>query len=397
MYDLRTHLRFMLAAALIAWPAALPLAAPAADAPYEINAILSTTGPASIAGIPAAKGIKVFEDMVNAAGGIKGRPIKITISDDTSSPQVDVQLASALKDKKVPIVIGPMTTAGCNAIAPLVEKGGPVSLCISPYVEPGANPFLIAGGPTPAQIAEVTLHYFRDRGLTKFAMLNATDASGLALDKAFDAAFQLPENKTLTVVARQHFSPGDTSTAAQISQIKANAPQVLITWMVGSPFATVVRGAHDAGLDIPIVTNGANMSAGYMAQLAALLPRDIYFASFPGSPPYAISKPVAAVQAAQKNALVAAHIRPEGNVVGAWDAGLIAVELLKRLPSDPSAEQMRAALASLRGWAGTNGVYDFPAFPNRGSGTDGILISRYDAAINDFTPASKPGGAALAK
>jgi branched-chain amino acid transport system substrate-binding protein len=395
MRNMHLSIGIALAASLLSGAIAVPSAARAADAPYEIDAILSTTGPAAIAGIPAAKGVKVFEDLVNAAGGIKGRPIKIVISDDTSSPQVDVQLLAALKEKKAPLVIGPMTTAACNAAGPLIEKGGPVSLCISPYVEPGTNPYLYAGGPSAATIAQVTLRYFRDRGITKFAMLNATDASGLALDKAFDDAFQLPENKSLSVVARAHFSPADTSTAAQIAQIKAASPQVLITWMVGSPFATVVRGAHDAGLDIPIVTNGANMSAGYMTQLASFLPKEIDFAAFPGSPAYATSKAVAAAQAAQKNALIAAHLRPEGNVIGAWDAGMIAVELLKRAGPDPTPDTVRAALAGLHDFPGTNGTYDFTKFPNRGIATDGVLIARYDATINDFTPASKPGGAVL--
>jgi len=42
-------------------------------------------------------------------------------------------------------------------------------------------------------------------------MLNSTDASGAALDKAFEDAFALPEFSSLNLIAHQHFSPADQS------------------------------------------------------------------------------------------------------------------------------------------------------------------------------------------
>jgi branched-chain amino acid transport system substrate-binding protein len=365
----------------------------AADvAPYEINMILSTTGPAAVAGIPIAKGMKVLEDMVNAGGGIGGRPLKIAMLDDQSSPQVAVQLANGLIAKKVPVILGPMSTASCSAVAALTDKSGPLTYCVSPFVEPAAGSYVFAGGPATADAAAVVLRYYRERGLTRFAMLNATDGSGQALDKAFEQAFQLPENKSISLVAHQHFSPGDTSTSAQIVQIKAANPQVLITWMIGAPFATVLRGAHDGGLDIPVITNGANMSAGYMTQLASFLPKEVDFAAYASYPQVAMSKGIAAAQAAQNRAFEAAHSKADGNAIGAWDLGLIVVDALKHLPANASPDQVRAYIDKLNDFAGTNAVYDFRKYPQRGLGREGQVIARYDAATNDFVAMSKPGG-----
>jgi branched-chain amino acid transport system substrate-binding protein len=380
-------------AALLALSVALP-AAPlrAADAPYDINVILSTTGPAAVAGVPLSTGMKVLEEMVNAGGGIKGRPIRFVVNDDQSLPQVAVQLVNGMIAQKAPVIVGPMTTASCGAVDALIEKGGPVSYCVSPYIAPAAGSFQFSGGPDPADAAAAAIRFFRLRGMTRFAMLNATDASGIALDKAFDQAFQLPENKSLTVVAHQHFSPADTSAAAQISQIKAANPQVLITWMVGAPFATVVRGTHDGGLDIPVMTNAANMSVRYMMQLAALLPKEVDFAAYPSYPQVPVNAAVASVQAAEMRAFEADHLKAEGTGTGAWDIGLLVVDALRHLPANPTGEQVRAYISGVSGWAASGGVYDFRKFPQRGVGQNGSIVARWDAASGTFLAASKPGG-----
>lgn len=381
------------ACALLALALVLPAATRGADAvPYEFNMILSTTGPAAVAGVPVSQGVKVLEQMVNTAGGIHGRPVHFNILDDQSSPQVAVQLANALIAKKVPAILGPMSTASCGAVAALVEKTGPLMYCVSPFIKPATGGYVYAGGPADVDGAAVVLRYYRERGFTRFAMLNATDASGQALDKAFEDGFALPENKGITLVAHQHFAPSATSTSAQIADIKAANPQVLISWMIGAPFATVLRGAHDGGLDVPIVSNGANASAAFMTQVASFLPKEVDFASYPASLAVAANKGIAAAQAAQTKAFDAAHVKQEGNAMGAWDLSLIMVDAMRHLPATATSDDLRAYINKLQDFPGTNAVYNFRTYPQRGSGRDGNIMARYDGATNAFVAISKPGG-----
>ena len=172
--------------------------------------------------------------------------------------------------KKTPLVLGPAVTATCAAAAPLVAPAGPVMFCISPFIN--LTPYVYVTAGTALDSAVVVLRYYRMKGFKRFAMLNSTDASGAALDKAFEDAFTLTENRGLALVAHQHFSPADQSVAAQMANIKAAAPQVLISWTVGSPFSTVLRGIHDSGLDVPLVANGANMTMAQMSQLLDFVP-----------------------------------------------------------------------------------------------------------------------------
>lgn len=383
-------------AALAALLGLLPSAggAQSAPAPYEINAILPLTGLAAFFGESSAKTMKLVEERVNAEGGIHGRPIRMVIADDQSNPQVAVQLANALIAKKAPVILGPGLTSTCAAVAPLVAAAGPLMFCISPYITPGGYVYVSAG--SAIDNAVVVLRYYRERGIKRFAMLNSTDASGQALDRAFEDAFRLHENRDVQLVAHQHFGPTDQSVAAQMSQIKTAAPQVLISWTVGAPFATVVRGQHDSGMDVPLVTSGANMTSAQMTQLVNFVPKELDFLTIPvavrGS---TVAPRIAQAQRAFFAMFDAAKIKPDGGYANAYDMTILTVDALRHVSADPTAEQLHAYFGRLHDYAGANAIYDF-RFSERGSGQNGFELARYNAPANGFEPISKPGGWPLA-
>lgn len=365
----------------------------AAGTPYELNAIVSMTGPGAFFGASAGKTLKIQEELVNAQGGINGRPLKVVVWDDQSSPQVAVQLAGELIAKKVPLILGPSLTATCQAVAPLLARTGPVMYCVSPFIDPAPGSYVYANGETSLDTASAVVRFFRLRGLTRMALITASDASGLALEKAYEAAFALPENKPVNVVARQHFAPGDVTVAAQMAQIKAANPQVLIAWTVGAPFGTIVRGAHESGLDVPVVTNGGNLTLVQIQQLADYLPRELDYSAHVSWVQGAVVPPrVRAQLQLYDKAFRDAGIKPDGGYGSVWDMLLVLVEALRHVPADPTAEQVNAYLQDLRGWAGANGIYDFKEIKQRGIREQASLIARWDAVKNEFVPASKPGG-----
>jgi branched-chain amino acid transport system substrate-binding protein len=117
---------FALALGLIV--ASASLAASAADqTPYEINAVLSLTGPAAFIGASEARTLGIVATTVNHSGGINGRPIAFHISDDQSNPVLSVQLVNGLIGEHVPLIFGPGFTATCAATMALTMKTGPAS------------------------------------------------------------------------------------------------------------------------------------------------------------------------------------------------------------------------------------------------------------------------------
>ena len=365
----------------------------AAEDAYEINILLPLTGPIAFLGKTELLTVQLAEKVINARGGIKGRPVKFVVSDDTSSPQVAVQLTSAIAAKKVPVILGSPLAASCAAMGPLVAKTGPVQYCLAPVIHPAAGSFVFATGVSSVESALVLARYFKAKGLTRVAIITATDATGQDMDAAFNAVFGMAENKALTVVAREHFTPSDLSVAAQMSRIKAAAPHVLVTWTIGTPFGTVVQGIRDAGLEIPVSAAQGIMLYAQLAQLAGILPKELIFPGYRSLSPSDVRPgPIHDQQKIMYDAYRTTGARPDIGAATTWDPILIVVDALRALGTDASAEAVRAHIAGLHGFAGVNGIYDFRDGSQRGVGASALVIDRWNAATSEFTAISKPGG-----
>ena len=85
-------------------------------------------------------------------------------------------------------------------------------------------------------------------------------------------------------------------------------------------------------------------------------------------------------------------IKPDGPSTYAWDPALLVVEALRKLKVDASAEDLRAYLRELKGFAGVNGYYDFKAVPNRGLDESNVVVTRWDPAAQTWAVVSDPLG-----
>ena len=192
-------------AAALALAAGTATALPATSAdPYQINAVLSLTGNAAFLGAEEAQALGVIEKITNAKGGINGRPIKFVIADDQSSPQQSVQFTAGLVAKGAPIVIGSSVVGECSAMAPLVDRAGPVHYCLSPGIHPPPGSYSFSASAGSKDIAAVVLRYFRQRGWTKIGLLTSNDGTGQDFEEQLRQANALPENATMHVTVADH-------------------------------------------------------------------------------------------------------------------------------------------------------------------------------------------------
>lgn len=121
--------------------------------------------------------------------------------------------------------------------------------CLSAGMHPGAGTYMFAYGINTEELVRVTIEYFRDRGWTRIGAIFPTDArSGQGGEHGLDATLALPQNASVKLVGREHFSNADVTVAAQLARLKAVAPQAILAWGTGAPMGMVLRGANDAGL-----------------------------------------------------------------------------------------------------------------------------------------------------
>ena len=109
-----------------AWPCRCPRPAQAQSGePIKIGFGMALTGPLAANGKQALLGMKIWEEEINAKGGLLGRPVKLVYFDDQSNPSTVPGIYTKLIDvDKVDLVLGGYAT---NMVAPampvVMQKG----------------------------------------------------------------------------------------------------------------------------------------------------------------------------------------------------------------------------------------------------------------------------------
>ena len=58
----------------------------------------------------------------------------------------------------------------------------------------------------------------------------------------------------MTLVAHEHFNPGDVTLSAQMAKIYSARPDALVIGTAETAAGDVLRGIADAGLELPVMT-----------------------------------------------------------------------------------------------------------------------------------------------
>jgi branched-chain amino acid transport system substrate-binding protein len=79
----------------------------------------------------------------------------------------------------------------------------------------------------------------------------------------------------------------------------------------------------------------------------------------------------------------------------AWDPAMIVIDTLRHLGANATAQQVRDHIASLKGYAGINGIYDFAKIPQRGLDVQAAVMTLWSPAHQTWELVSKPTGIPL--
>jgi branched-chain amino acid transport system substrate-binding protein len=368
----------------------------AAAGPVEIPVLLSTTGNFAFIGKQEVDSFETVEKAVNRTGGIRGRQLHFAVTDVQSSPVVTLQVATPILAKRPAIVIGPDSTAQTSALLPLLPPQTVLySLSVAYSPARGSNVFSVMIG--NFELFSSAVKYLRSKGLTRLALISTTDASGVDQLQQIERVVALPENRGVSLVAKESFALTDLTVTAQLTRLKAAAPQALLIGTTGVAFGTVLHGVTDIAWELPLVTNAGNINRAQMAQYASFLPKAIYFTGFRFMG-YDISKP-GKVRDAQKfffDTMHAAGVaRPDYANANCWDAAWIVVNALRALGPDASGPQLHAYIENLHDFPGINGMYDFRIGNQRGLDAEASFIVLWDAGKQDWVPVSTFGGEPL--
>lgn len=241
-----TRLTLLLSAAAVA------MAAPAL-ADIHIGASLSETGGASFLGDPEAKTLKMMVDATNAAGGINGEQITLTLYDDGGDPNKARTFATRLvEDDEVIAVIGGSTTGTTMAMIPVFEDAEIPFISLAGAVDI-IDPVKTFTFKTPHTDKMACAKIFEDmqaQGITRIGMISGQDGFGKSMEAQCKG---ITGDYGIEVVADEHYGPDDSDMTPQLTNIKsADGIQAVLNPGFGQGPAIVTRNYHQLGIELPL-------------------------------------------------------------------------------------------------------------------------------------------------
>jgi branched-chain amino acid transport system substrate-binding protein len=215
----------------------------------------SMTGSEATFGVSTDQGIRLAIKERNAAGGVKGRPIKLITYDNQGKAQESVTAVTRLiQQDKVAAVLGEVASSRSLAGGPVCQRLG------VPMVSPSStNPDVTAIGDMIFRVcyidpfqgwvcAKFTIDTLKK---TRAATLyNRAQAYHTGLNRNFIDAFTSMGGQ---IVSEQAYSDGDNDFSAQITAIREANPDVVFVPGYYTEIVNIARQARGLGLSVPLM------------------------------------------------------------------------------------------------------------------------------------------------
>ena len=239
--------------------AALP--AKAAE-PIKIGFSMALTGGLAAVGQSALLAMKIWEEDVNAKGGLLGRPVQLVYYDDQSKPDTVPGIYTKLLDvDKVDLIVGPYATTQIGPAIPVAMQKGKVLVSL---FGTGVNEkfkydkyfSMLPTGPDPKP--SFTAGFF------ELAMAQSPQPKTVAIaasDAAFgrnvcDGARINAQKAGLEIVYDQTFPPNSTDVTPVVRAMQATNPDLAVICSYPVESAAFVRAINEAGFKPKMIGGG---------------------------------------------------------------------------------------------------------------------------------------------
>jgi len=274
--------RFFMRAAMLAAAATLAFATGAAaqsGEPIKIGFSMALTGGLGPNGKSALLAQKIWEEDVNAKGGLLGRPVKLLYYDDQSNPSTVPGIYTKLLDvDKVELVVGGYATAMLAPAMPvMMQRGklfiGLLGLGVNSEFNYPKYFVMIPSGPDPKPAFT--------KGFFDVAMAQnpkPTTVAIVAADQEFsvnasDGARANAKAAGLNIVYDKRYPPSTTDYAPIVRAIQATNPDILVICSYPPDSVGLVRAINEIGFKPKMIGGGmvGLQNTSIKAQLGPLL------------------------------------------------------------------------------------------------------------------------------
>ena len=333
--------------------------ATAAAAEIRIGATVSETGPAAFLGDPEAKTLRMLVEKLNAAGGINGEEIALTLYDDGGDPNKARTFATRLvEDDEVVAIIGGTTTGTTMSIIPVTEDAEIPFISLAGAIEiiDPVKDWVFKTPHTDRMACQKIFEDMKARGITRIGMISGTDGFGASMrEQCLDVVGEYG----IEVLADESYGPTDADMTPQLTNIKnTEGVEAVLNPGFGQGPSIVTRNFQQLAVGLPLYQShgvaskgfidlaGASAAEGVRLPGTALLIGDLLADDDPQKP--VVNAYVEEYEAAYGEA-------PSTFGGYAHDGFAILVDAIGRAGS-AEPEAIRDAIEATAGLAGTTGV-----------------------------------------
>jgi branched-chain amino acid transport system substrate-binding protein len=364
-----------------------------AKGPIIVGEVGSMTGSEATFGISSDRGIKLAVQEANAAGGVKARQLEVHALDDQSKPEEAATAATRL-------------IASDHIIALLGEVASTISLRMAPKAQQAKVPMITPSSTNPKVTQEgdyifraCFIDTFQGYVMAKFATADLkVKKVGVLKDVRSDYSVGLAQSfsenlATMggTVVASESFSKGDVDFKAQLTNIKAAAPQAIFVPGYYTDVGLIARQAREVGLTIPLL-GGDGWESDKLYDIGREALDGCYFSNH-----YAADDPNPVIQGRIKhfvdNYQKAYGSVPDSLAAQAYDAAGMLIDAMKRA-TEISGPAIRDALAKTKDYPAVTG--DITMDANRNPVKSAVVVKIGPGGKFQYVTRIAPEGAPAA-
>ncbi|MBF0318472.1 MAG: ABC transporter substrate-binding protein [Nitrospirae bacterium] len=319
----------------------------------KIGVIAALTGSASAYGRSIVNGFELAAKEINSKGGIT---LELIIEDSAGRQEQALSAAQKLiNSNMVAAILGPTLSTEMRVVGPLaVTNGVPILATsntaagitqIGRFVFRNSMPETI-GTPLSIQMA-------RDKyNIKKAAIIYGDD--DVFTKSGFDTMKATAERLGITITTIEKFQKGQADYSAQLTKIKADAPDAILCSALFNEGAVILQQARKLGIDVPVI-GGNGFNSPKIIELAGQAAEGLIVATpwFSGKPDKRVQDFVAAYKAAYGT-------EPDQFAAQAYD-GLYLMDEAIRRSGTSEREKVRDALASIKDFDGVMGRFSFDA------------------------------------
>lgn len=277
----------------IAASALAPSLARGAD-PIKVGVILPLSGGAGRQGQDVANAIQSMAVLINADGGVLGRPIEIVVQDDESTPAVGVAKANALASAGVAVVLEGWNSPVTLAMQSILARAGILDITMiskaDSILTSASNPLAIRLNSANVQDAAIIVSYLsRMMRAGRIVYVTENDAYGNGAQQGVEAEIKRA-GLNYETAATLKFPFAQTDFRVEVTSIHDAKPDAVISFNAneGAGLPAFLQQYARANVGAPVICSVGTVSPSVIETAGpaanGLVSADIYF---PDAEPFA--------------------------------------------------------------------------------------------------------------